>query len=137
MQFRWRNTDQRGGGAPEPPQPVPERQRLAITLPGVVVEAQVFQGREQGQGATRKLCQGVIKQEEGGEASQVVESLPVDPLDAVLVEKQAVQHTQTTEGVLAEAPEPIAVQKEVAEVEEVNEQIVFQELQLVVLQQVG
>lgn len=63
--------------------------------------------------------------------------LPVDPLDAVLVEKQAVQHTQTTEGVLAEAPEPIAVQEEVAEVEEVNEQIVFQELQLVVLQQRG
>lgn len=54
-----------------------------------------------------------------------MESLPVDPLDAVLVEKQAVQHAQTTEGVLAEAPEPIAVQEEVAEVEEVDEQIVL------------
>lgn len=66
-----------------------------------------------------------------------MESLPVDPLDVVLVKKQAVQHAQTTEGVLAETPEPIAMQEEVAEVEEVDEQIVLQELQLVVLQQGG
>lgn len=66
-----------------------------------------------------------------------MESLPVDPLDAILVKKQAVQHSQTTEGVLAQAPEPIAMQEKVAEVEEVDEQIVFQELQLVVLQQGG
>lgn len=134
LQLRRRNADQRGGGAPEPPQPVPERQRLAVTLPGVVVKAQVLQGRQQGQGAAGKLRQGVIKQVEGGEAPQVVESLPVDPLDAVLVEKQAVQYAQTTEGVLPETPEPIAVQEEVAEVEEVDEQVVLQELQLVVLQ---
>jgi len=62
-----------------------------------------------------------------------MESLAVDPLDAVLVQKQAVQDSQATESVLAEAPQFIAVQEEMTEVQKIDEQIVLQELQLVVL----
>lgn len=57
-----------------------------------------------------------------------MESLSVHPLDAVLVEKQSIQHTQTTEGVLAKAPQPIAMQEEMTEVEKINEKVVLQEL---------
>lgn len=128
LQLRRRNAYQGGGGASEPPKPIPKRQGLAVTLPGVVVKTQVLQSWQQGQGAASQLRQGVVKQEESGEAAQVVESLPVDPLDTVLVEKQAVQHAKTTEGVLPQAPKSIAVQEEMTEVQKVDEQIVLQEL---------
>lgn len=46
-----------------------------------------------------------------------MESLPVNPLDSVLVEEQSVQDTQTTESVLAKAPQSVTVQEEMTEVQ--------------------
>ena len=53
---------------------------LAVTLPGVVVESEVLQGRQQSQAGPRQLSQRVVEQVEGGEATQVVERQTVDPL---------------------------------------------------------
>lgn len=53
---------------------------LAVTLPGVVVESEVLQGRQQNQAGSRQLSQRVVEQVEGSEATQVVEGQTVDPL---------------------------------------------------------
>lgn len=45
----WLMTAHLRGGTPEAAQPIPERQCPATTIPGVVVESQVLQGRQLGQ----------------------------------------------------------------------------------------
>lgn len=57
-----------------------------------------------------------------------MERLPVNPLDPVLVQEQAIQDSQTSESVLAKVPQAVAVQEEVAEVQKVDEKIVLKEL---------
>lgn len=46
-----------------------------------------------------------------------MESLAVNPLYSVLVQKQSVQDPQTTKSVLAKAPQSIAMKEEVTEVQ--------------------
>lgn len=116
-------------------QPFPLRQGLAVTRPGVVVEAQVFQGGQRVQALSGQLYQRVVEQVEGGETFQVMEGQAVDPLNLVLVQKQSVQSSEASEGVLVNAPQAVSMQEQVAQVVEVHKCVILQELQMILLRE--